>query len=252
LLANEWFDPAITVTSCGVGKDAGKGSTAKKTRDSLLRKFELKVNPILSTKASDELFYRSDIIFYMDNANLKRLTANFPPHTKKFVSLGSLIGLSRIDDPGFISDPVKVDEVISQVGKAVWKFKKTGYPSPSKLLSSVTINVTPPKMTEKKPKKEKPLMAGYLPITKFGRQLLESNDLDPIYCMLVDAKLIPVTTTLGLPLSAQRKKRRSIRDCSKVTTRSGLEDQSAATSVATLLNTSSPSLKIPILTQAMQ
>lgn len=169
------------VKSCGLKEDAGGQITAKKTRLAL-EKLGYPTTGIRSQKISSKLVNWADIIFFMDNGNLKRLHEEFPSAAEKFVSLPSVIGEEKFDDPGFISDPARVLEITSSIRMAVRAWVKNpdlavtsaGLPSSS----SSTVK------KEKKAKKERPLMEGHLSVLKFGKVMLETNDLDPIYVML--------------------------------------------------------------------
>lgn len=171
----------IDVKSCGLKEDAGGQITAKKTRIALSH-LGIETTGIRSQKASSKLIQWADVVFYMDNGNLKRLLEEFPSAASKFVSLPSIIGQDKFDDPGFISDPKRVLEITSDIRKAVRSWVK----NPD---LAVPTEGLPVKASTKKPKKERPLMEGHLSVLKFGKIMLETNDLDPIYVMLHASKM---------------------------------------------------------------
>lgn len=177
----------IDVKSCGVKADAGGQITARKTRTAL-SSLGITTTGIRSQRVSQKLINWADVVFYMDGGNLKRLTEEFPKNADKFFILPSVIGQEKFDDPGFISDPNRVLEITTDILSAVKAWVK----DPS-LAKSVPVDSSgkPAAATkkEKAPKKVKPLMEGHLSVTQFGKKMLEVNDLDPIYVMLVDSKM---------------------------------------------------------------
>ena len=120
----------IEVKSCGVKDNAGGEITAKKTRIALAE-LGYKTDGIRSTKATTALINKADVVFYMDQGNLKRLTEQFPKAKDKFVNLAQYVNQKKIADPGFISDPKLVLEITMQIHYAIMNWIEQGKPLPN-------------------------------------------------------------------------------------------------------------------------
>jgi protein-tyrosine phosphatase len=118
------------VRSCAVKDNAGGELTARKTRTALAE-LGYQTEGVRSTKATQRLMNWADIVFYMDKGNLSRLSAQFPESRSKFVNLGSCIGIDKIDDPGFTSDPKVVMRVTTQIRDSIKAWSKSGCPLPA-------------------------------------------------------------------------------------------------------------------------
>lgn len=201
IIAKQLADPsAFAFYSVGVKEKAGGEITSKRMRDTLARHgFPTKGQR--SVKMTQAHADWADTIFYMDTGNLKRLSA-FNLSGKKVVCLAKYAGLDRIKDPAF-SGQESFDECVCDVKRALQVYL-TSPRDRAKIESGGSLfrpgtekkaRAHPEQLEERKaekPKKEKkPFvpMPGHMSVLKFGRLLIETNDLDPIYVMLHEANL---------------------------------------------------------------
>lgn len=92
-------EEGMTVRSAGFKISSKRAS--KKLRDWAEGQFDVENHvPVEVTPA---LVAWADTVLLMDGGNVSRFTERFPKHLGKVVMLGSVVGLNRIPDPGFIA-----------------------------------------------------------------------------------------------------------------------------------------------------
>lgn len=119
--------PDWEVQSAGVKDGAGGEKTTLKMRNSL-KEGGFPFEGIRSQALTENLLEWADLVFYMDNGNLKRLTRFDPKHSVKLHPLGELLGKSSIPDPHFSPGQEQHKLVVAMILEALQNFVEMGLP----------------------------------------------------------------------------------------------------------------------------
>ena len=106
----------VTVTSAGF---VGPGRLAAKKVREYATSHNYDLSQHRSKIATLRDLHENDLILYMDEKNLNHLNLlSIPAVSEKAISLGTLVGLQKIQDPAFIPRGEKLDEILGTIVQA--------------------------------------------------------------------------------------------------------------------------------------
>jgi len=116
------LQPTWEIKSAALKDTKGGEITAKKMRDALTE-MGYPGEGLRSTPISQELIDWSDVIFYMDTSNEKKLEDKFSSSVfNKAIRISNLIGIPKIPDPNFAKGNELHKQVITMLEVALGKY----------------------------------------------------------------------------------------------------------------------------------